>query len=309
MKQQLLAWPSVLLLLYSCFLLNGCSENGASPDDSVANLALTGQVWKVVAFENLAEETEEAVATYELYTLDFKDTQASGYVGCHDFTASYQRSGDEGVAFTDVVATGEGCAVHTHSAEFLAGLGSVEKLEIRGQQLRLVYAGGAKALRFHPAEFVSNMELDVDGNGAMDVQLSFETIFSEDILAHGNIDLYTAHGIGETRVLGGVEDSGKFAVPLLRGMSINNQPAPPFTWQFDAVLARRESSIVRPGFWEGTWSVGSSYYLGVRLVQDGDPYYGWVHVQLMVDEPIFNVRILDFFFKKQVGVGIRAGER
>ncbi len=309
MTQRLLALPSVLVLLCSGFLSNGCSENGASPDDPVADLALTGQVWKVVAFENITQDAEEAVATYELYTLDFEDTQASGYVGCHDFTASYQRSGDEGLAFTNVAATGQGCAIHTHSAEFLAGLETVERLEIRGHQLRLVYAGGAKALRFRPAEFVSDMELDVDGNETMDVQLSFETLFSEDILSHGNIDLYNTHGVGETRVLGGVEDSGKFAVPLLRGMSINNQPAPPFTWQFDALLTRRESSVVRPGFWEGTWSVGSSYYLGVRLVQDGDPYYGWVHIQLMVDEPIFNVRILDFFFKKQVGVGIRAGER
>ena len=248
-------------------------------------------------------------ASYELYTAEFEEALLIGFVGCNNYTASYQRSGDADIVVADVTATESSCAAHGHAAEFLAGLETAATMEIRGEQLRLIYADGKKALRFSPAEFISEMKMDVDANGNADVQLSFGTVLSEDILSYGNVDSYNMRGLGETRVLGGLEDSGKFAVPLLRGMPVNNQPAHPFMWQFDARLAQKESSLVRPGFWEGTWSAGSSYYVGVRLVRDGEPYYGWIHVQLMVNDPVFNVRILDFYFKKQVGVSIRAGER
>ena len=311
MRQRLLAVLPVPILISSVLLFAGCSENSTQPDDNSPSedLVLTGQVWKLVAFEDVVQGTEEGLSEWELYTAEFDGDSVFGALGCSDYGGTFQLPGGGNISITDVLSTGGGCFMHSHSADFLAAIEDAESMEIQDRTLRIGYANGTMVLRFSPANFVNELDLDVDGDGETDIEFFFETILPENVLTDVGIDFYGIRALGANKVLGGVGDSGINAAPLLRGMPINNQPVPPFRWKDEVRLAERESSLTHPGFWRGSWAEGISHHVGIALVRDDEPYFGWVQLRLNVDDPAVNVRILDFFVKDEPFISIRAGER
>lgn len=309
MKKRRFAVLPILAALVPASLFISCSENATDPEDNdpVETLTLAGQPWKLVAVEEDGGG-EQPLAPYELYSATFGENTFEGYLGCNEISANYQLAGDDGLTFSDISATGEGCDVHEHSAQYMAGLESVGVMELQGETLRLKSDDGSQILRFAPATFQEKLPIDFDGDGTADVEIRFVSERSDDLVTGISLDYYEVRAREDALLLGGSGDSGIFGAPLLRGMTINTQPIPPFEWVESLRLAEREWTLTRPGFWGGPWAEGTSYYLGVALLREGEPFFGWVQIKLRTAEPVFNMHVLDFYFKKQPVITSRAGE-
>ena len=307
---QLTAHIPMFLLCVLGLLFSACSENSSGPDNAPdQEITLTSQSWKLVSLEEISEGREEPVKTWELYTASFGNDTIRGVVGCNSYTGRYERSGDQDIAINDVIATDSRCDVHSTAAAFLAGLDAARTLQITGDTLRMVYAAGTKALRFVPATTISEVALDIDNDGEEDFRLIYENQPSYDIVTQEGLEFYDVVALNDSWVLGGVGDSGIQAAPLLSGMSINNQPIPPFTWQRTVRLAERRWTLTRPGFWGGAWANGNLNFVGVAVMRNEEPYFGWLKVQLMVEDTTMNLRLLDYFIESQALKNVRAGVR
>lgn len=307
-KRRLAAFP-ILVAIVPVSLFLSCSESSTEPDDKdpVETLTLTGQPWKLAAIEEEGGG-EQTLASYELYSATFGESSLEGYLGCSEFSASYQQSADGGFSVSDISTTGDGCDIHMHSAEFIAALESAGSMELQGETLRVKSGDGTRTLRFAPAVFQEELSVDFDMDGAIDIDIRFASERSEDLVTGINLDYYEVRARENVLVLGGAGDSGIFGAPLLRGMTINTQPIPPFEWVENVRLAEREWTLTRPGFWGGPWAEGNSYYVGVALLREGEPFFGWVQIKLLTEKQVLNIHVLDFYFKKQPMITSRAGE-
>jgi len=125
--------------------------------------------------------------------------------------------------------------------------------------------------------------IDLDGNGTTDFVLT-------QTAAIGNEDVTTFEVMivpeGENQVAAreGVEtalgEKSRFVAAFARGARIGKtlpdtlewaSDVPPYIYNFVSVLAVP---------WRGPWSSEAPQYLGLKLVKDGNTYYGWAHLCL-----------------------------
>lgn len=305
------------LLAVGLFLaagLSACSESTEPVDDGGdAMNAITGRVWKLTAFENTETQERTSVEPHEVFEFRIDGDAVQGVVGCADFSCTFSltdASADPAsVSFQSIELSGSICDAHPHSDQFLAALETVVRYSRSGAGNDLTLFGeDSQSMLFELSDPEASVAVDLNSDGTEDVECVFYTEADENDLLQNAIDFIDIKALGTNSVLGGGSDDQSYGAPLLKGMPISNNSIPPFIWGEQFHLAARPRSVNRPGVWEGNWSDGSPYYVGVSVAEGGQRYYGWVRIKLNTDDEMGRVRVLGFRLNQTAGNGSRAGE-
>ena len=101
-------------------------------------------------------------------------------------------------------------------------------------------------------------------------------------------------------------NSDNVSIPLQFNAVIDSNLLSHQSWQTTGLNIMKKEVFLNPG--QGLWNNLSDYYLGLRLLQSGQAYYGWVRLRVDVTTSYASVIIRDYAYNSIPNQPILAGQ-
>lgn len=146
-----------------------------------------------------------------------------------------------------------------------------------------------------------NYNLDLDNNANDDFILT--AYYGPSILGGTPSTVYASPLNGNA--LKDTFTTGNVPIPLQLNAVIDSNLLLQQSWQTSGSHTLRESGGIGP---VGLWNNLSDYYLGLRLLQSGQTYYGWVRLRVNVTSSYASVIVRDYAYNTIPNQPILAGQ-
>ena len=146
-----------------------------------------------------------------------------------------------------------------------------------------------------------NYNLDLDNNANDDFILT--AYYGPSILGGTPSMVYASPLNGNA--LKDTLTTGNVPIPLQLNAVIDSNLLLQQSWQTSGSHTLRESGGIGP---VGLWNNLSDYYLGLRLLQSGQTYYGWVRLRVNVTGSYASVIVRDYAYNSIPNQPILAGQ-
>ncbi len=146
-----------------------------------------------------------------------------------------------------------------------------------------------------------NYNLDLDNNANDDFILT--AYYGPSILGGTPSMVYASPLNGNA--LKDTLTTGNVPIPLQLNAVIDSNLLLQQSWQTSGSHTLRESGGIGP---VGLWNNLSDYYLGLRLLQSGQTYYGWVRLRVNVTSSYASVIVRDYAYNSIPDQPILAGQ-